>query len=160
MGKRYAIMAVAMLVVAVAVASVGVALASPSSEKSVVPGPIHVVIGPNTRAEFFDFANDGLSLGDRLAVVAPMFDASQTKRMGTSYADCWVGGRVLLDQTPYVCNYVLDFGKGEIMTHGLDPHGASDVFFAVTGGTGVFEGATGQAEYIDTAVTDILINLG
>lgn len=160
MSKRYGIMASAMVVVAVAVAGVGVALASPSNEKSALPGPIHVVIGPNTHVQFLDFANDGLGLGDRLEAVGPMFDATQTKHMGTSYADCWVGGQRLLEGTPYVCNYVLDFGKGAIMTHGLDPHGASDVFFAVTGGTGVFEGATGQAEYIDTDVTDIFINLG
>jgi hypothetical protein len=33
------------------------------------------------------------------------------------------------------------------------------VFFAVTGGTGVYEGASGQAEHIDTDVTEIIISL-
>jgi hypothetical protein len=160
MSKRYGLIVAALLVVAVAVAGVGVALASPSNGKPVTPGPIHVVLGPEAHIQFFDFANNGLTLGDRLASVGPMFDATQTKHMGTAYADCWVGGKVLADETPYVCDYVLDFGKGEIMTHGLDPHGASDVFFAITGGTGVFEGASGQAEYIDTDVTDVYINLG
>jgi hypothetical protein len=41
----------------------------------------------------------------------------------------------------------------------IDPQGPSRVFFAVTGGTGSYRSATGQAEYIDTDVTDIIIDL-
>lgn len=45
-------------------------------------------------------------------------------------------------------------------TEGLDPHGLSDVFFSITGGTGAFKDIEGQAEYIDTASqTDIIIRL-
>jgi hypothetical protein len=45
------------------------------------------------------------------------------------------------------------------MTHGIDPEGPSDVFFAVTGGTGHYSEVSGQARYIDTDVTDIIIHL-
>jgi len=34
-----------------------------------------------------------------------------------------------------------------------------DVFFAVTGGTGAYRDASGQARHIDTEVTDIIIDL-
>ena len=80
--------------------------------------------------------------------------------MGTSYLDCWVGASVLQEGSPYVCDYVLKFKDGNITTQGLDPHGVSDVFFSLTGGTGAYEGATGQAEYIDSETqTDIIITL-
>lgn len=45
------------------------------------------------------------------------------------------------------------------MTEGLDPKGVSDTFFAVTGGTRRYVGASGEAEYIDSSRTDIYITL-
>ncbi len=123
-------------------------------------GVIHVVLGPGAHIQFFDFEHDGLTLGDRVAVVEPLLNEAQTRRVGTAYADCWVGDRVLLEESRYVCTYVLKFKRGNITTQGLDPHGPSDVFFAITGGTGDFVGATGQAEFIDSASqTDIIISL-
>jgi hypothetical protein len=62
---------------------------------------------------------------------------------------------------PYVCTYVLRFHDGSITMQGLDPHGPSDVLFAITGGTGAYAGATGQARYVDSDTqTDIYIDLG
>ena len=157
MGKRLVI-AAAML--AVLAATAGVALAQTGHGSTRPSGQIHVVL-PSTggHVEFFDFNGDGLSLGDRLASVGPIVDESQTHRVGTSYLDCWVAGAQLLDGSPYDCTNVLRFADGTINTQGLDPHGLSDVFFAVTGGTGAYEGASGQAEYIDTTQTDIIISL-
>ncbi len=125
-------------------------------------GTIHLVIPPTGgHGQFFDFAGDGLTLGDRLAAISPIMNEDQTERVGTSYLDCWVGSARLQNARPYVCTYVLDFHGGSITTHGLDPHGPSDVFFAITGGTGTYAGATGQAEYVDSDTqTDIYINLG
>ena len=99
------------------------------------------------------------TFGDTLTVVSPLFDKSQTRRMGTAYGECVVAGRRLLEGTPYDCTYVLKLKRGTITTQGLDPHGVSDVFFAVTGGTGAYAEASGQAEYIDSSVNEIIIRL-
>jgi allene oxide cyclase-like protein len=121
---------------------------------------IHVVPGTGGGLQFFDFNNDGLTLGDRLASFGPLLNGDQTKKVGNAYLDCWVGDDALLDGSPYVCTHTLHFKDGNITTQGLDPHGVSDVFFSITGGTGAYEGATGQAEYIDSDTqTDIYLYL-
>jgi hypothetical protein len=122
--------------------------------------PIHVVTGAGGLVKFNDFDEDGLTIGDRLNTVGPLLNADGGERVGTSYMDCWLGDRVLLDQSPYVCTYVLKFRTGSITTQGLDPHGTSDVLFSVTGGTGAYRGATGHARYVDGETqTDIYIFL-
>jgi hypothetical protein len=120
---------------------------------------IHLVVPTPGQVKFNDFDHNGLTLGDTLTVVSPLFEQGRTERMGTAYGECIVAGRRLIDGTPYDCTYVLKLKHGTITTHGLDPHGPSDVTFAVTGGTGVYAEASGQAEYIDTSVTDIIIRL-
>ncbi len=160
MGKRIAIAATTMAVLTAL--TVGFALASSSKAGPRTTGeePIHLVIpAAPVLLKFNDFDHDGLTLGDTLTAVEPLLDASQSQRVGTAYAECIVAGKVLREGTPLDCTYVLKLKDGTITTQGLDPHGPSDVFFAVTGGTGAYEGATGQAEYIDTAVTDIYIYL-
>jgi hypothetical protein len=95
-----------------------------------------------------------------LAVKGPIFNEDRSQQVGTYFLDCWIGSAILEDGSPYVCAEVLSLRDGTITTQGLDPHGLSDVFFAVTGGTGAFEGASGQAEYVDTDTqTDIIIEL-
>jgi len=123
---------------------------------------IHVVLPPTGgHTQFFDSAGDGLTLGDRLAVVTPIVNEDQTERVGTAFFDCWLGAARLQDGSPYVCTYVLRFQDGSITTQGLDPHGPSDVLFAITGGTGAYAGATGQARYVDSETqTDIYIDFG
>jgi hypothetical protein len=84
----------------------------------------------------------------------------QTERVGTAYLDCWVGAATLQIGRPYVCTHVLKLQDGSITTQGIDPRGRSDVLFAITGGTGAYAGATGQAEYVDSETqTDIFIDL-
>jgi hypothetical protein len=160
MGKGHRLVIVTTAAAILAVVSVGFAVAQGS--RGARPGgeEIHVVGGPGGGLEFFDFAHDGLTLGDRLTVVGPLLNEDQTRRVGTGYLDCWLGARVLKEGNPYVCTHILHFADGDITTKGLDPHGASDVFFAVTGGTDAYEGASGQAEYIDgDTQTDIIIRL-
>jgi allene oxide cyclase-like protein len=157
--KRWTLVAatgamLAMTMVGLAVAQTGNA-ARPN-------GTIHVVL-PSTggHVQFFDFAGDGLTLGDRLDVVTPMVNEDQTERVGTAYFDCWLGAATLQTGNPYDCTYVLRFHDGNITMQGLDPHGTSDVLFAITGGTGAYAGATGQAQHVDSETqTDIYIDLG
>lgn len=159
MSKRVLAMAAIAAMSGAATLGVGLAQAGEGSApgKTVV---IHLVV-PTTGplVKFNDFDHNGLTLGDTLTVISPLFDKSQTRRMGTAYGECIVAGRRLLEGTPYDCTYVLRLKRGTITTHGLDPHGRSDVFFAITGGTGAYAEARGQAEYIDTSVTDIIIKL-
>ena len=109
-------------------------------------------------AVFYDFDHNGLGFGDRLESVGPILDGSQSHRIGTTYADCFIADRILVEGSIYDCTYVLKLGDGTITTQGLDPHGVSDVFFAITGGTGAYVDASGQAEYIDSNVTDVYID--
>jgi hypothetical protein len=159
MGKR-ALMAAA-VVVALVTATIGISLArAGSATAGRSRHVIHVVVPARGHVQFFDFEGDGLTLGDRLATVSPILDAGRTERLGTSYGDCWVGAPRLREGSPYICSYVLTFERGTITTHGLDPHGRSDVFFSITGGTGAYRDIGGQAEYIDTdSQTDIIIRL-
>ena len=160
MGKR-ALM-VAAIVAVLAAATVGASLAQAGSATASRSGDvIHVVLSATgSHVQFFDFEGDGLTLGDRLAVTSPMLNVGQTERVGTSYGDCWVGAVRLKEGSPYVCSNILRFKDGTITTEGLDPHGVSDVFFSITGGTGAYQDLEGQAEYIDTATqTDIIITL-
>ena len=144
-----------------AVTMVGLAVAQ-TGNAAPPNGTIHVVAGGGGGGlKLLDFDNDGLTLGDRLAAFGPLLNEDQTKRVGTQYLDCWVGDEVLLDGSPYVCTSVLKFKAGSITIEGLDPHGPSDVLFAITGGTGAYAGATGQARYVDSETqTDIYIDLG
>jgi hypothetical protein len=159
---RKRVLMVAAVVVVLATATLGISLAQAgSATASRSRDVIHVVL-PATAAhtQFFDFEGDGLTLGDRLAVVSPMLDVGQTERVGTAYGDCWVGAARLKEGSRYVCSYILRFKDGTITTEGLDPHGLSDVFFSITGGTGAYQDLDGQAEYVDTATqTDIIIAL-
>jgi hypothetical protein len=145
-------------VAAIVAPAVGIGLAS--TERSAAPSSddIHVVVGPGSRVQFFDFDRDGLGFGDRLASVGPLLNEGQTTRVGTAYLDCLIVSRVL-DGGKFDCTYVLELKDGDITTQGIDPRGPSDVLFAITGGTGAYRGAEGQARHIDTDVTDIIIDL-
>jgi hypothetical protein len=154
MGKR--VVTLIASVATLAAMTVGIALASTGRARSSETIHLVAVAGPNV--QFLDFNGDGLGLGDRLATVGPLLDGSQTERVGTVYLDCLIVSRVLEGGT-FDCTSVLKLGDGSITTQGIDPQGPSDVLFAVTGGTGIYRGANGQARAIDTDVTDIFIDL-
>jgi hypothetical protein len=152
-------LAIVIAVVAGLVATtVGIAVAQSGGSRSGAGGLIHVVSGPQSRVQFMDFEQDGLGFGDHLTAVGPLFDETQSHRVGVAYLDCSIVSRVLVGGT-FDCTYVLQLDGGDITTKGIDPQGPSDVLFSVTGGTGAYRGASGQAQYIDTDVTDIIIDL-
>ena len=152
--KRWALVAATGAVLAMTMASLAIA-----QTRGGAAGTLHVVLSDG-HAQNLDFAGDGMGLGDRLAGVGPILNEDQSERVGTSYLDCWVGAGILEDGKPWVCIYTLKFGDGIITAQGLDPRGPSDVYLAVIGGTGAYVGATGQAHFIDTDVTDVYIDLG
>lgn len=160
MGRKRMLVLAAMVAVS-ATMTVGLAVAQ-TRKAAGSNGTIHVVIpSAGGHAQLFDFAQDGLTLGDRLAAVGPIMNEDQTERVGTAYLDCWVGAARLEDGDRYVCTNLLRFQDGLITTQGLDPHGLGAVLFAVTGGTRAYAGATGQAKFVDSDFqTDVYIDLG
>jgi hypothetical protein len=155
MGKRLLVLLLSVAALPAPTAGIALAQGRGGTAESQV---IHVVFGPRSEHQFLDFGNDGLRFGDRLVSRGPLFDPSQTTRVGTAHLDCVISSQVLAGGT-FNCTYVLKLEDGDIMTHGIDPQGPGRALFAVTGGTGSYRHATGQAEHIDTDVADIIIDL-
>src|SRR6266508_3286720 len=112
MGKRFMI---PLICAATLVATMG-GIASAQRNRETVPETgrsIHVIFGPGQYSKFMDFANDGLGFGDRLAAAGPLFDGSQTTRVGTAYLDCVILSRQQVGGT-YYCTYVLKLEAGDI----------------------------------------------
>ena len=149
---------VAALLAALVFTTVGIAVAQDRAAGRPAGGLIHLVFDPQGREQFLDFEQDGLGFGDRLTAVGQLLDQTQTHRMGFAYLDCVIVSRVLEGGT-FDCTYVLKLPGGDITTQGIDPKGPSDVLFSVTGGTRAYRGASGQAQYIDTDLSVIIIDL-
>jgi hypothetical protein len=126
-----------------------------------------VVITAGYGGVAIDDANgDGrLRLGDGISARGPLFDSTQSIRVGTSYLQCIVHRRIVdPDQGLWNCNYVLELEGGDIVLQGLDPRGPGEYEMAVLGGTGAFAGASGDATFTDVGpggetYTDIVIRL-
>ena len=156
-------LSVAALVVVLVVAG-GVVMTTSASGGTV----LHVVVGSSDhgRIAFDDVNGDGrLRLGDRVSARGPLFDDTQTDRLGTSFVQCLVHRRIIdPDQGLWNCNYVLEFEDGDLMLQGLDPRGPGEYQMAVLGGTGTYADAHGDATFTDVgsddvAYTDVVIRL-
>jgi hypothetical protein len=81
----------------------------------------------------------GDSLGDVLAFANPIFDASNTRQVGTDNGSCV---RTAVGVS-YECSWMTSLPGGSVAVSGpfLD---AGDSVLAVTGGTGAYRGATGE----------------
>jgi allene oxide cyclase len=81
----------------------------------------------------------GDSLGDVLAFANPIFNASNTRQVGTDNGSCV---RTAVGVS-YECSWTTSLPGGSIAVSGpfLD---AGDSALAITGGTGAYRGATGQ----------------
>ena len=112
-----------------------------------------------------DVGGDGLRLADRIAARGPLFDESQTERVGTTYVHCIVHRRIIdPDKGLWNCNYVLELAGGDIVLQGLDPRGPGVYEMSVLGGTGTYAGARGDATFTDVGeggedYTDMVIRL-
>lgn len=81
----------------------------------------------------------GDSLGDVLAFANPIFDATNTRQVGTDNGSCI---RTAVGVS-YECSWTTSLPGGSIVVSGpfLD---AGDSTLAVTGGTGTYRGASGE----------------
>jgi hypothetical protein len=150
--------AAAIVLTTVATMATMAVMTAQATPRSSAGGTIHVVLNGESHSTFFDFEHDGLGFGDRLVARSPLTNEGG-RRVGTGYLDCLIVTEVQ-QGGKYWCRYVLNLRSGQITTEGLDPQGISDTFFSVTGGTGEYIAAGGQAEFVDGPTqTDIYISL-
>ena len=117
-------------------------------------GDIHVVVLFGSGSDrFVDLDDDGVrELGDRVEFRAKLFDAAATdEQVGWAFGTCLVERRI----TPGVsglwrCTYLLKLAEGTITLDGLDPAGPGVYELGVTGGTGAYSAANGEATFTDT----------
>jgi hypothetical protein len=124
---------------------------------------IHVVMTPDElTTRFLNFGRPDLRLGDRIAAKGVLRDESLATRVGTAHLECVVQRR-LSGHGLFRCSYVLSLQDGDIILEGLDPAGPGTYILAVTGGTGAYRDARGEATFTDTftegPATDMLIDL-
>jgi hypothetical protein len=122
---------------------------------------LHVMVPSSVKVRFLNLGRQSLDLGDRLAARGPLMNADQSDRVGTAHTECVVDRRITEPNGGvYNCTYVLELDDGLIMLQGLDPHGPGSSQFAVTGGTGSYSDASGEATFTDSeAGTDVVIEL-
>ena len=123
-------------------------------------GDIHVVLPvDSSTGRFVDLDDDGLlELGDRAEFRAKLFDAAATDdRVGSAFGTCLVERLI----TPGVsglwrCTYLLRLADGTITMDGLDPAGVGVYELGVTGGTGAYSAANGEATLTDTHTKTVI----
>ena len=128
-------------------------------------GDVHVVVQfDSNTGRIIDMDDDGrLELGDRVEFLAKLFDAaSPDEKVGRAFGTCLVERRIEPGVSGlWRCTYLLKLAEGTIVLDGLDPAGPGAYELAVTGGTGAYNAADGQATFTDTASsTDIQITFG
>jgi hypothetical protein len=126
--------------------------------------PIRVVMRTGeTRTTFLDFNGNGrLNQGDRVVFRGPLRDPDTGDRAGRTLGECMAMSLVRVDDQRgvWACSYVLGLADGDLILRGWDPAGVGPYVLAVTGGTGSFRNARGQADVRDhnnrTAFTILL----
>lgn len=110
------------------------------------------------RVARLDFDHDGRSeIGDRIAVRGPLVDPVTGDRVGLAFWDCVTMTRVVSFEPPrgsQVCTGLIRLTDGDITIHGPDPGGYGVSVFGVTGGTGLYRNARGEADVVDAPDPD------
>jgi hypothetical protein len=114
------------------------------------------------RVAFVDLDRDGrIDTGDRVTGRSLVADLATGERVGREFADCVAMTRIVVEQQKgtWVCTHVLALADGHIILQGEDPAGVGSNVLAVTGGTGLYKDARGQADQVDTDRTEFTIHL-
>ncbi len=151
----------AVAALALAMGTMAATVAAQATPRSVGgDGIIHVVAAGGGLSILQDFDHDGMGFGDRVIFRGPL-TRPDGRRIGTEYGDCLFVSESFESGGSWLCRYLLGLPHGQITAEGLDPRGVSDTLFSITGGTGDYRGARGQAEFVDSeSQTDIYIDLG
>ena len=137
------IIAASLAAIAVAIASAAPGSAQQAGEQTIKlvarPGSESIVDNPprGTRS------NRRISAGDFSVATAPVFDESNTTRLGTSHTFCVATRGGTLSRVTFQCSGTVVLKQGTLaLSFGGRP--GNEVVAAVTGGTGAFEGRTGS----------------
>jgi hypothetical protein len=109
------------------------------------------------RVALLDFDRDGrIEMGDRAVVRGPLVDPATGDRVGPSFWECVAMTRIRpeLQRGMWVCTALLRLADGDITLQGQDPAGFGASVFAVTGGTGLYRNARGEADVVDAPDPD------
>ncbi len=108
-----------------------------------------------SQEEFVDVGAPGASLGDQLVFSETL--RSRGREAGTSGVVCTVTAVVAYETTTFQCIGTLDLKRGQITLQGLiEAQGEDDPGpwrVAITGGTGAYRGASGEALVGDLSPT-------
>jgi hypothetical protein len=118
------------------------------------------------RVAFLDFDGDGRpDTGDRFTGRSPLVDPASGEPVGGAFSECIAMTRIVVEQSrgTWICTYVLTLADGHIIVQGKDPaglRGGTPYVLAVTGGTGLYRNARGEADAVDVEErTEITIHL-
>jgi len=132
-------MLVLLAVAAVAVVAATAAFAG-GAPGLTAPRVIHVVERPVTD-KVIDIGAKGDSPGDQLPFTNPMYDGSNSHRVGSDQGNCV---RTSASQGRWECMWTTFLSGGQITVEGPFIDSKMNSVLAVTGGTGTFRNARGQ----------------
>jgi hypothetical protein len=132
------------MLVLLAVAVVGAVAATSAiaggSSGLTAPRVIHVVERP-VSDQVIDIGAKGDSPGDQLPFANPIYDASNSHRVGSDQGNCV---RASATQGRWECMWTTFLGGGQITVEGPFLDSKVNDVLAITGGTGAFRNARGQ----------------
>jgi hypothetical protein len=156
------------LIVGAALAGIVLAVALAGSGSAQQPGEQSIKLVERPSSDHFvdnppkgTRRNRRISAGDFAVATAPLFDESNTTRVGTLHTMCFAtrGGRFA--RVTFQCNGTAVLAQGTLAINFGGRFG-DEVAAAVTGGTGAFEGRTGSvvsSERANSNLTDDTIHL-
>lgn len=104
------------------------------------------------RGAFVDLDGDGrIDTGDRVTGRSGVLDPVSGERVGRAFVDCVAVTPIVVEQQKgtWLCTQLLALADGHIILQGEDPAGIGPNVLAVTGGTGVYRNARGEADQLD-----------
>jgi hypothetical protein len=145
MSKLVRVVAIGVVTVAATIAAVGL---GPTAGGQ--PGPIELEFRvDDISSVFLDFNENGrIDQGDRFVARGPLRDPATGDRVGRAFSECTAMTRIS-ESGIFVCAYTLRLSEGHIILEGRDPAGVGPNVLAVTGGTGLYRDARGQADQMD-----------
>jgi hypothetical protein len=137
-----------------AVAALGVAALIPSVGQSQAPRTI--TLDSHTKSvKVVDLPPRGKSSAGDLVMAISTLRNSEGARVGTEYIDCNLTGRArTFESANYECTGTSKLGDGTITYAGNLRLAAREITVAVTGGTGAYDGASGNLVSTSTGNDD------
>jgi hypothetical protein len=146
MAKRIAMVAAAVAVLALVVSMVGPALSDENGERRTIR-LLDKFADDEQNVTPIDVGEAGDSVGDYFVFDDVVFNLAGTQRRGTDTGNCLTVGEGVLE-----CEVTFHLSGGDIRIEGTFVEAEAEGVAAVTGGTGAYKTAHGEAH---AAVTDV-----